>query len=158
METVYNHCSLVQLEKKSINWQVVYKDWLQWLSLRSWRYVARCVFTAENRKESITCFRMSGNCVITGHPNGSIKLWDRYKCFLGEINSHLRDVTDLDLMKYEGKSWFLFYFSDFRYVLIVLVIWLKTKNVTCSFSCASLVEGFHSPRNAVCFCAKWVAM
>jgi hypothetical protein len=49
----------------------------------------------------VTCMKISGTCVTTGHNNGDVFLWSYNNCV--KVTSHVKCVTDLGVMVYSGK-------------------------------------------------------
>lgn len=49
----------------------------------------------------MTCMKISGRCITTGHDNGDVLLWS-YSHHV-KVASHLRCVTALGVMVYSGE-------------------------------------------------------
>ncbi|GFG33174.1 hypothetical protein Cfor_06758 [Coptotermes formosanus] len=80
-------------------WRVVYKTWCQWHHIGKWSFITK-IFE-DTSLTPVTCMKISGRCITTGHSNGDVLLWsysNRVK-----VASHLRYVTALGVMVYTGE-------------------------------------------------------
>ena len=80
-------------------WRVVYKTWCQWQHIGKWSFITRIFEDTSLTK--VTCMKISGRCIITGHNSGDVLLWACGNHV--KVASHLRPVTSLGVMVYSGE-------------------------------------------------------
>lgn len=73
--------------------------WCQWHHVREWSFITR-IFE-DTSLTPVTCMKISGRCIITGHENGDVLLWACSNHV--PVASHLRCVTALGVMVYSGE-------------------------------------------------------
>lgn len=86
----------VSNNKLSVNWKSLYKSWFRGKMIACWPQWKKHIKGFETNP--VTCIKLSGAWVVTGHRNGSVQAWNRFTGDRHEVAHHLKMVTDFALM------------------------------------------------------------
>ncbi|PSN40185.1 hypothetical protein C0J52_12898 [Blattella germanica] len=79
--------------QSNINWKEIYRNWFLWKKITNWPYLTSSIV---EEKLSISCTKISGNCVVTGHKDGYLRAWTYGESW--DIGHHEKYVTDIGVM------------------------------------------------------------
>ena len=94
---------------ENADWKAVYRKWCLWQQFGKWPFIVRTFSDVEIPK--VTCVKMSGAHIVTGHDNGCVFLWCNDSLEEQLVTVHRSDVTDLGPIVGKSKLLYMTYFT-----------------------------------------------
>ncbi|XP_015916875.1 uncharacterized protein [Parasteatoda tepidariorum] len=82
-----------------LNWSLLYKKWYRSRMVMKAPYTFKSIQTSPKNQSSITCLKLSGSWIITGHSSGHLCIWNQQTGELWQrCLCHLKAIVDIALI------------------------------------------------------------